>query len=64
MALQDKSLPYCMNPKDLGNITNCIFPHFSDASQSGYGQYSYIILVNDKAHTHCCSLIGSQESHH
>ena len=58
MTLQDKSLPRCMKPKDFGNITNCTLQHFSDASQTGYGQCSYIKLVNDRAQIHCCLLIG------
>ena len=58
MTLQDKSLPQCMKPKDFGNITNCTLHHFSDATQTGYGQCSYIRLVNDIAQIHCCLLIG------
>ena len=53
-----QSLPRCMKPKDFGKITNCTSHHFSDASQSGYGQCSYIRLVNDRAQIHCCLLIG------
>ena len=47
-----------MMPKDFGKITNCTLHHFSDASQSGYGQCSYIRLVNDRAQIHCRLLIG------
>ena len=56
--LQDKSLPGCIKPKDFGSIKNCTFHYFSDASQSGYGQYSYIRYVNDRAQIHGCLLIG------
>ena len=56
--LQEKSLPLCMNPKCFGSITNFTLHHFSDASQNGYGQCSYIRFVNDKAQIHCCLLIG------
>ena len=42
IMLQDKSLSRCMKSKDFGSTTNCTLHHFSDASQSGYGQCSYI----------------------
>ena len=47
-----------MIPKDFGKITNCTLHHFSDASQSGCGQCSYIRLVIDRAQIHCRLLIG------
>ena len=56
--LQDKNLPGCIKPKDFRSIKNCTFHYFSDASQSGYGQYSYIRYVNDRAQIHGCLLIG------
>ena len=59
MTLQCKCSPRCMKPKDFGKVTNCTFHHFSDASKSGYGQCSYIRLVNERAQIHCCLLIGS-----
>ena len=53
-----KSLSQFMKPKDFGSISNCTLHNFSDASQSGYGQCSYITFVNDRAQIHCCLLIG------
>ena len=47
-----------MKSKDFVCITNCTLHHFSDASQSGYGQCSYISFLNDRAQIHCCLLIG------
>ena len=58
IALQDKNLSRCMKPKDVGNITSCTLHHFSDASQSGYGQCSYVRFVNDRAQIHSYLLIG------
>ena len=58
IMLQDKSLPFCMKPEDFEKITNCTLHHFSDASQSGYGQCSSISLVDDRAQIQCCLLIG------
>ena len=37
----------CMTPKDFENITNRTLYIFSDASQSGYCQCSYVRSVND-----------------
>ena len=37
---------------------NSTLHHFSDASQSGYGQCSCIRFVNDKTQIQCCLLIG------
>ena len=54
ITLLDKSLSQYMKP----SIMNCTLHHFSDASQSGYGQCSYIRFVNDRAQIHCCFLIG------
>ena len=47
-----------MKPKDFRSITNSTLHHFSDASQSGYGQCSCIRFVNDKTQIQCCLLIG------
>ena len=57
-TLQDKCLPRCMKPKDFGKVTNCTLHHFSDTFLSGYGQCSYIRLVNERAQIHCFLLIG------
>ena len=48
----------CMMPKDFENITNRTLYIFSDASQSGYGQCSYVRSVNDRDLRHCCLVIG------
>ena len=32
--------------------------HFSDASQSGYGQCSYLRLMDKKKRVHCSLVIG------
>ena len=58
IMLQDKSLPWCMKPKDLGGIANCTLHHFPDTSQRGYDQCSYMRSVNDRVQIHCCLLIG------
>ena len=41
-----------------GNIVNATLHHFSDASTIGYGQCSYLRLVNDKDEVNCTFLMG------
>ena len=45
-------------PENFGNIVSCNLHHFSDACESGYGQSSYIRLLNQRGQIHCTLLIG------
>ena len=47
-----------MKPKDFGEAEVVEVHHFSDASCSGYGQCSYLRLVNESGQVHCSLLIG------
>ena len=42
----------------LCQISCCSLHHFSDASQDGYGQVSYLWLVNEKGSIPCCLVMG------
>ena len=44
----------CFKPPGLSKIACCSLHHFSDASQYGYGQVSYLPLVDEKGSIHCC----------
>ncbi|CAG2223321.1 unnamed protein product [Mytilus edulis] len=48
----------CVKPKDFGNITVCELHHFSDASTLGYGQCSYLRLIDENGLIHCTLLMG------
>ena len=48
----------CYKPRSFGEIVNCTLHHFSDASESGYGQASYLRMVDDKDEVHCCLVFG------
>ena len=49
----------CIRPQMFGNIVETSLCHFSDASEKGYGQCSYIIqLVNDEKKIHHSLLVG------
>lgn len=48
----------CFKPKDFGNVVTTELHHFSDASQSGYGQCSYLRLVDENRRVHCSLVMG------
>ncbi|XP_053403186.1 uncharacterized protein LOC128558291 [Mercenaria mercenaria] len=50
--------PRCVKPEGFGKIRITEMHHFSDASSYGYGQCSYIRLVNDVGQVHCALLMG------
>ena len=43
----------CYEPDDLGKPKSIELHSFSDASISGYGQCSYVRMVNDQQKVHC-----------
>ena len=51
--LQQVKIPRCYKPEAFGEVKAVEFHHFSDASMEGYGQCSYIKLVNNKGQVHC-----------
>ena len=53
-----KSIARCLKPENFGNVVSCTLHHFSDACESGYGQSSYIRLLNQCGQVHCTLLIG------
>ena len=48
----------CFKPADFGEVSSISLHHFSDASELGYGQCSYIRMVSKKEQIHCCLLLG------
>ena len=48
----------CLTPQNFGTIVSTELHHFSDASTSGYGQCSYIRIVNTEGRVHCALLAG------
>ena len=47
-----------MKPDHFGKVVNVSLHHFSDASELGYGQCSYIRIVNEIGKVHCSLLLG------
>ena len=58
MTLDGKSIVRCLKPENFGNVVNCTLHHFSDACESGYGQSSYIRLLDQNSQAHWTLLIG------
>ena len=58
MKLQSIKIPRCYKPKDFGQVVRAELHHFSDASIRGYGQCSYLRLVDDTNKVHCAFVMG------
>ena len=58
MKLQSITIPRCYKPKDFGEVVRTELHHFSDASVQGYGQCSYLRLVDDTNKVHCAFAMG------
>ena len=52
--LEQLQIPRCYHPAGFGKAVEVELHHFSDASTSGYGQCSYLRLVNQEGDVHCC----------
>ena len=48
----------CFKPSGFGKIKEFWLNHFSNASEEGYGQVSYLRMVNLDEMMHCCFLAG------
>ena len=48
----------CYKPDNFDNVMKAEVRHFSDASEEGYGQCSYLRLINKFGTIHCSLLIG------
>ena len=57
-VVQDIHISRCIKPHMFGKIVETSLYHFSDASEKGYGQCSYIRLLNDEGKIHCSLLVG------
>ena len=58
MKLQSITIPRCYKPKNFGEVVRIELHHFSDVSVQGYGQCSYLRLVDDISKVHCAFVMG------
>lgn len=56
--MQNFATKRCYKPVDFGKVAKAEIHHFSDASFKGYGQCSYLRLVNEDGQIHCSFVIG------
>ena len=56
--LERLKVPRCYKPEDFGKVKTVELHHFSDASQNGYGQCSYLRLMDDAESIHCSLVIA------
>ncbi|KAL9970517.1 hypothetical protein ACROYT_G022904 [Oculina patagonica] len=56
--LEKLEIQRCFKPDKFGQIQECEMHHFSDASKEGYGQCSFLRLVNEEDQAHCSFVIG------
>ena len=56
--LENFSVRRCFKPEGFGTVMSTQLHHFSDASTTGYGQCSYVRLVEDKGQIHCSLIMG------
>ena len=58
MELEKISISRCYKPSDFGSSAVVQLHHFADASSKGYGQCSYLRLINEKGQIHCSLVFG------
>ena len=56
LNLATLQIPRCYKPTDFGDLKKAELHHFSDACQTGYGQCSYLRLIDESANV-ACSLV-------
>ena len=57
-SLEKIKVARCFIPRGFSKIKDASVHHFSDASETGYGQASYLQLVSQDNQIHCSLLIG------
>ena len=58
LQLQRISISRCYKPENFGRVVSAELHHFSDASVKGYGQCSYLRLVDERLKIHCSLVMG------
>jgi len=53
VQLQNIALKRCYKPHGFGEVVDCSLHHFSNASEDGFGQASYIRMINKSGDIHC-----------
>ena len=56
--MENINIQRCYKPTGFGYIVEYTLHHFSDASETGYGQASYLRMINKNGDVHCCLIFG------
>lgn len=56
--LSDIHIKRCFIPPDFGQVKGYELHHFADASVSGYGECTYLQVINQQDQVHCCLVMG------
>ena len=56
--LENLQIARCYKPENLGRVKQLELHHFSDASQDGYGQCTYVRFINEENKAHCAFVMG------
>lgn len=56
--LEELSVPRCFLPSDFSKLKTVELHHFSDASNEGYGQCSYLRLIDEQGRINCSLVMG------
>ena len=54
LTLENVTVSRCYKPKGFGKNITKFLHHFSDSSESGYWQASYLMMGNENGVIHCC----------
>ena len=56
--MENINIPRCYKPTDFGQIVEDTLHHFSDASETGYSQASYLRMINKNGDVQCYFIFG------
>ena len=62
VVMENINIPRCYKSTDFGQIVEHILHHFSDASETGYGQTCYLRVINENGDIHCCLIFGKSST--
>ena len=57
-ALAELKIRRCYKPDNFGHVRTVELHSFSDASVNGYGQSSYLRMINDRDEVHCALVMA------
>lgn len=58
VKIEEYNVPRCYKPCGFGQIAEYTFHYFPDISETGYGQTSYLRMINENEDVHSCLMVG------